>query len=413
LANSKLRFGAFMAPFHPVDENPTLALERDLELVQLMDKLGYDEAWIGEHHSGGYEIIGSPELFIATAAERTRHIRLGTGVVSLPYHNPLMVAQRINQLDHITRGRTMFGVGPGALPSDAMMLGIAVVKQRDRMDEALEVIVPLLRGETVTARTDWFTLNDARLHLSPYTRPRIEMAVASQVSPTGARAAGKHGLGLLSIGATTSGGFNALASNWAICEETARDNKTSVDRKFWRAVGPVHIAETREKARENVRFGLEKWLFYFREVAALALAPMDGHDPIDSIVESGLAVIGTPDDCIEQIEKLQKQSGGFGCFLQLAHNWANWEATKHSYELIARYVMPHFQESNTNREQSLNSARSNYTELVGQAKVAVGARVAQYVAEKGAQNIQPEVLQAFEAEVSASKAAEKKRAGGR
>ncbi len=324
-----------------------------------------------------------------------------------------MVAQRINQLDHITRGRTMFGVGPGALPSDAMMLGIEVVKQRDRMDEALEVIVPLLRGETVTARTDWFTLNEARLHLSPYTRPRIEMAVASQVSPTGARAAGKHGLGLLSIGATTSGGFNALASNWAICEETARDNKTSVDRKFWRAVGPVHIAETREKARENVRFGLEKWLFYFREVAALALAPMDGHDPIDSIVESGLAVIGTPDDCIEQIEKLQKQSGGFGCFLQLAHNWANWEATKHSYELIARYVMPHFQESNTNREQSLNSARSNYTELVGQAKVAVGARVAQYVAEKGAQNIQPEVLQAFEAEVSASKAAEKKRAGGR
>ena len=413
MANTKLRFGAFMAPFHPIDENPTLALERDLELVQLMDKLGYDEAWIGEHHSGGYEIIGSPELFIATVAERTRHIRLGTGVVSLPYHNPLMVAQRINQLDHITRGRTMFGVGPGALPSDAMMLGIEVVKQRDRMDEALEVIVPLLRGETVTAKTDWFTLNNARLHLSPYSRPRIEMAVASQVSPTGAQAAGKYGFGLLSIGATTSGGFSALASNWAICEETARDHKTSVDRKFWRAVGPVHVAETREKARENVRFGLEKWLFYFREVAALALAPMDGHDPIDAIVESGLAVIGTPDDCIAQIEKLQKQSGGFGCFLQLAHNWANWEATKHSYELIARFVMPHFQDSNLNREQSLNFARSNYTRLVGEAKIAVGNRVAKYAAEKGVQNIQPEILQAFETELNASKHPEKKRARGR
>src|SRR5271166_4462225 len=224
MSDRKLRFGAFLAPFHPVDENPTLALERDLELVQLMDKLGYDEAWIGEHHSDGYEIIASPELFIATAAERTRHIRLGTGVVSLPYHNPLMVAQRINQLDHITRGRVMFGVGPGALPSDAMMLGIAVVKQRDRMDEALDVVVRLLQGETVTAKTDWFTLANARLHISPYTRPKVEMAVASQVSPTGARAAGKHGLGLLSIGATTSGGFNALASNWAVCEETARDS---------------------------------------------------------------------------------------------------------------------------------------------------------------------------------------------
>jgi len=412
MSDRKLRFGAFLAPFHPVDENPTLALERDLELVQLMDKLGYDEAWIGEHHSDGYEIIASPELFIATAAERTRHIRLGTGVVSLPYHNPLMVAQRINQLDHITRGRVMFGVGPGALPSDAMMLGIAVVKQRDRMDEALDVVVRLLQGETVTAKTDWFTLANARLHISPYTRPKVEMAVASQVSPTGARAAGKHGLGLLSIGATTSGGFNALASNWAVCEETARDSGTIVDRKFWRAVGPVHIAETRQKARENVRFGLEKWLFYFREVAALALAPMEGADPVDAIVASGLAVVGTPEDCIEQIEKLQKQSGGFGCFLQLAHNWANWEATQRSYELIARYVMPHFQNSNANREQSLNFARSNYTNLVEQAKVAVGTRIAKYVAEKGTGNIQPELLEAFEAELRANPPAQKKRAGG-
>ncbi len=119
-----MRFGAFIAPFHPTDENPTLALERDLELVQWMDKLGYDEAWIGEHHSAGYEIIASPEVFIATAAERTRQIRLGTGVSSLPYHHPLMLADRINQLDHITRGRVMFGVGPGALPSDAIMMGI-------------------------------------------------------------------------------------------------------------------------------------------------------------------------------------------------------------------------------------------------------------------------------------------------
>ena len=393
-----------MAPFHPIDENPTLALERDLELVQHMDKLGYDEIWIGEHHSAGYEIIASPELFIATAAERTRHIRLGTGVASLPYHHPLMLAERINQLDHITRGRTMFGVGPGALPSDATMMGIEVAKQRDRMDEALDVLVPLLHGETVTAKTEWFTLNQARLHIAPFTRPAVEMAVASQVSPTGARAAGKHGVGLLSIGATTGGGFNALASNWAIAEESARDNGTSVDRNAWRLVGPVHVAETREKARENVRFGLEKWLFYFREVAALALAPVDGGDPIDSIIASGLAVIGTPDDCIAQLERLQTQSGGYGCFLQLAHNWANWETTRNSYEMIARYVMPHFQSSNLNREQSLNHARTNYADLVGQQKVAIGSRIAQHIAEKGADNIQPEVLQALEAEVRATQA---------
>ena len=250
----RLRFGAFIAPFHPLEENPTLALERDLELVQHMDKLGYDEAWIGEHHSAGFEIIASPELFIATAAERTKHIRLGTGVSSLPYHHPLMLADRINQLDHITRGRVMFGVGPGALASDAFMMGIAPVKQRDMMDEALEAIVQLLRGETVTMKTDWFELAEARLQMTPYSRPSVEIAVASQVSPTGSRAAGKHGLGLLSLGATSAGGFNALASNWAIAEEQAKDHGMTVDRAAWRLVVPMHVAETREKARANVAF---------------------------------------------------------------------------------------------------------------------------------------------------------------
>ena len=186
----RLRFGAFIAPFHPLDENPTLAIQRDLELVQWMDQLGFDEAWIGEHHSAAYELIASPEVFIAAAAERTKHIRLGTGVSSLPYHHPLMLADRINQLDHMTRGRVMFGAGPGALVSDAFMMGIPVAKQRDRMDEALGCIVRLLRGEEVTHKSDWFELDRARLQMTPYSRPSVEIAVASQVSPTGARAAG-------------------------------------------------------------------------------------------------------------------------------------------------------------------------------------------------------------------------------
>ena len=255
-----MRFGIFIAPFHPVDENPDLALRRDFELVEWLDQLGYDEAWIGEHHSAGYEIIASPELFIAAAAERTKHIKLGTGVSSLPYHHPLMLADRINQLDHQTRGRTIFGVGPGALPSDAFMMGIDVLKQRDMMDEAIGVLVPLLRGETVTHKSDWFELRDARLQLAPFTRPHIEICVASQVSPAGARAAGKHGVGLLSIGATSTGGFNALAMNWQICSDRATEFGHEAQRNAWRLVGPMHIAETKEKARENVRFGLANWL---------------------------------------------------------------------------------------------------------------------------------------------------------
>ena len=395
MAGTKLRFGAFIAPFHPLRENPTLAIERDLELVQHMDRLGFEEAWIGEHHSAGYELIASPELFIATAAERTKHIRLGTGVSSLPYHHPLMLADRINQLDHITRGRVMFGVGPGALPSDAFMMGIPVSAQRDRMDQAIDVLVPLLRGEQVSVKTDWFELNEARLQMTPYSRPSVEICVASQVSPTGAKASGKHGVGMLSIGATQSGGFNALASNWAIAEESAADNGTSVDRNQWRLVGPVHIAETREQAREDVRFGLEDWLYYFREVAALPLAPQDGSDPVDALIASGMAVIGTPDDAIAQVERLQAQSGGFGAFLCMDHNWAPWDAKKKSYEMLARYVAPKFQGLNENRQASLTWAAENRPRFIGEAMAAVGARVAQHIQEKGTKDIRPEILAAM------------------
>ena len=395
MAGTRMRFGAFIAPFHPLRENPTLALERDLELVQHMDRLGFEEAWIGEHHSAGYELIASPELFIATVAERTKHIRLGTGVASLPYHHPLMLADRINQLDHITRGRVMFGVGPGALPSDAFMMGIPVAAQRDRMDEAIDVLVPLLRGEQVTKKTDWFELNEARLQMTPYSRPSVEICAASQVSPTGATAAGRHGLGLLSIGATQSGGFNALASNWAIAEDKARESGHAMDRSGWRLVGPMHIAETREQARADVRFGLDDWLYYFREVAALPLAPQDGSDPIDALIASGMAVIGTPEDAIAQIERLRVQSGGFGAFLFMDHNWANWDAKRKSYEMFARYVAPTFQNLNANREASLAWAAENRPRFMGEAMAAVGMRVAQHIQEKGTENIRPEILEAM------------------
>ena len=389
----KLRFGAFIAPFHPLDENPTLAIQRDLELVQWMDQLGYEEAWIGEHHSAAYELIASPEVFIAAAAERTKHIRLGTGVSSLPYHHPMMLADRINQLDHMTRGRVMFGVGPGALVSDAFMMGIPVAKQRDRMDEALDVLVPLLRGEEVTHESDWFSLVNARLQMTPYSRPSVEIAVASQVSPTGARAAGKHGAGLLSLGATTTAGFNSLAANWGIAEDIAKENGQTMDRSRWRLVGQMHIAETKDKAIEQVRFGLEKWIYYFKEIANLPMVPDDFKgDPVEAYLALGQAVVGTPDDAIERLQQLVDESGGFGCFLLMAHNWARWEDTKRSYELIARYVVPHFQQLNVNRQASMDWVRSNKTEFTSQTRAAVGARIVSHMMEKGADKIRPEIV---------------------
>src|SRR3954454_9502483 len=300
-----LKFGIFLAPFHPVGQNPTLALERDLDLVVHLDRLGFDEAWIGEHHSAGYEIIPSPEVLIAVASQRTKNIRLGTGVSSLPYHHPLMLADRMVLLDHLTRGRVMMGAGPGALPSDAFMMGIPVAEQRDRMEQALEAILLLLAyEEPVTYKTDWFTLDDARLNVRPYTQPRFEIAVASQVSPTGARAAGKFGCSLLSLGATNTQGFDMLGYNWQIVEQRAEEFGQVANRRDWRLVGPIHIAETREQAYRDVQFGLEDWIDYFQRVAALPVAPdtSNAGEMADALNDSGFGRIRPPDDPIAHTE---------------------------------------------------------------------------------------------------------------
>jgi len=380
-----LKFGIFLAPFHPVGQNPTLALERDLDLVERLDSLGFDEAWFGEHHSAGYEIIASPEVFIAAAAQRTKHIRLGTGVSSLPYHQPLMLADRMVLLDHLTRGRVMFGVGPGALPSDAFMMGIEVARQRDMMEEALEAILELLAGEKpVNRNTDWFTLQDARLQLRPYSTPCFEIAVAAQVSPSGPRLAGKHGASLLSIGATNQGGFDVLGSHWTVMEERAAEFGTTVDRRSWRLVGPVHIADTKAQAYEDVRFGLPQWVDYFQRVAALPLGPdtTDVEEMANAMNASGFAVIGTVEDAIAQIQRLADQSGGFGTFLNMAHEWAPTAATHHSYELLARYVFPHFQGSATSTESSRDWAAANRPEFINAATAAIMTAVQSHHQEK-------------------------------
>ena len=342
---SKMRFGAFLAPHHPIGEHPTLQLQSDLELVTHMDKLGYDEFWCGEHHSTGWEIIASPEIFLAGAAERTQRIKLGTGVISLPYHHPFMVAQRLVQLDHQSRGRLIFGSGPGALPSDAHTMGIDPMVLRDRQDEAMGVIKRLLNGEDrFSYESEWFKLRDAKLHLRPL-QENMEFAVASIVSPSGMTLAGKHQTGVLSIGATVPAGMRALPNQWAFAEESAKLHGNTVDRKDWRLVLNWHIAETREKAREQSKHGLFR---HNNEYSVGTLKPGEGtiyktpDEAVDDVSNSQerTAVIGTPDDLIEKINDMIKLTGGFGCVIGFVHDWANRQDTLRSWDLVARYVIP-------------------------------------------------------------------------
>jgi limonene 1,2-monooxygenase len=360
MAHKGMKFGIFLAPFHKIGENPTLAMDRDMELVEWMDFLGYDEVWVGEHHSAGWELIASPEIFIAAVAQRTKHIRLGSGVTSLPYHHPFLVAQRFVQLDHLTRGRAMLGCGPGALVSDAYMMGLEPVNQRPRMDESLDAIMQLLKcEEPVTLKTDWFELREARLHLAPYTDPHFEIAVASVMTPSGVVAAGRHGLGVLSLGAGLPGGPEALANQWKIAEETAAKNGKTMDRKQWKLVVNVHVAEDDEEALRQVKTAeRHETITYFEET--LGRPPGRSDDPLTEGVKMGTTLVGSPELVIRGIKKLWDLSdGGFGGLLFRAHNWATREQTLKSYELFARYVMPAFQGSADMPRASNEWARSN------------------------------------------------------
>ena len=377
-----------MAPFHPAGQNPTLALERDLALIQHLDRLGWDEAWIGEHHSAGTEIIASPEIFIAAAAERTRHIKLGTGVISVSYHNPLWVAERAVLLDHLTRGRFMLGLGPGSLPTDAAMIGLDQSQTRDLLAEGVDIIMRLLRtDEPVTFKNERWDLRDARLHLRPYSNPLFDVSVAAVASPIGPQTAGKHGIGLLSVGATQAVGFDLLALHWDVVEERARKFGTSVDRDKWRLVGLMHIAETREQAYREVEYGIEQWFHYFQSVAAFPQLAVGGgniREMIDFVNDSGLGSVGTVDDAVAQIERLIKQSnGGFGCYMLLAHEWANPVATHRSYELITQHVLPQFQGQAWSTMQAKSRAEAARPELAAQHLKAVEDVTARYQAEIG------------------------------
>jgi limonene 1,2-monooxygenase len=378
-----LRFGLFFAPFHSASLNPTYAFERDLMLTEHLDRLGFEEIWYGEHHSGAMEMSAAPELMIAAAAQRTKYIRLGTGVKSLPFHNPLMLAEAMAQLDHMTRGRAMFGVGPGALPTDVHMLGIEMEQIRDRMDEGLDTIVALMKGETVTRKSDWFHLREARLQVGCFTKPIMEMAVTSVRSPAGVVAAGKHGLGVLTLGPVTDAALEHHVENWRIYEDECAKHGHKPDRAKWRITVIMHIAETREKAYAESAWGFPEWIEYTHDVIpAPAAFPRGVENPAQFCNDNQLGIIGTPDDAIREVERIRQKLGGMGAVLIFGNDLAPWPAQQRSFELISEFVKPHFSGANRARGASYRWAKENIAESRRKAQAAVAAATENFKAGK-------------------------------
>ena len=379
----RLKFGAFLAPHHPIGEHPMLQFRRDLDLVEHLDKLGYDEFWCGEHHSSGWEMIASPEMFLAAAGERSTRIKLATGVISLPYHHPFHVAQRMVQLDHMTGGRAIFGSGPGALASDAHTLGVDPMLLRDRQDEAIGIIRRLFTGERVTATSDWFTLQDAALQLLPL-QEEMPCAVASQISPSGMTLAGKHGIGVISIGSLSEEGLNALPTQWRFAEAAAAQHGQTVDRQHWRVLLSWHIADTRDQARAEARAGLlrhhnEYITGTLQRPGARPFTTPDEAVDKTAFAPGATATIGTPDDLVARIKAVLALSGGFGTVIGFVHDWANPENTRRSWDMVARYAVPEINGYLAGLRQSRDFV-ATHREVFNRARAAVMAKMTEHEA---------------------------------
>ena len=271
------------------------------------------------------------------------------------------MAQRIVQLDHMTAGRVIFGTGPGALPSDAHTFDIDPMLLRDRQDEALGVVLRLLRGEPrFSYETDWFTMKDAQLQLLP-VQDQLPAATASMVSPSGMTLAGKYGIGVLSIGSMASEGITALATQWDFAEDAALKSGTTVDRSDWRVLLNWHIAETRELARDQARQGLQRWHNEYIVGTLQRPGTIAYNDPDEALeavcggASKGVAqtaVVGTPDDLVAFIRKMSDLTGGFGTAIGFVHDWATPRDTANSWDLVARYVIPELNGYTQNLKQS-------------------------------------------------------------
>ena len=348
----------------------------------MADRIGFDEFWYGEHHTGGYEMSPSPELMIAAASQRTRRIKFGTGVVSLPYHNPLMVANRIAQLDQLTMGRVIFGAGPGLLVSDAHMLGLNVSESRNKLDEGLGLIRRLLAGEWITETGDWYELHDAHCQVMPYN-PHMEVCVASTFSPNGGTLAAKHHAGMLCLASTMRGGFDAMTTNWQIARETAGKMGYEMSPDSIRCATDVYVAETREKALADVREGYERFNRYIPEPVGPSAGfawPYPARSPDRGRVRSSSA---RPTTRSPRSAGLERKVPDFGCLLMLEKNWASFENTKRSHELLARYVLPVINDTNVNRQKSFDWAREGREGFIKVFSAATQAAFAKHHAEAG------------------------------
>lgn len=350
-----MKFGFFSMPEIPPGENWTLSYDREIDRIIYAEKMGFDEYWVGEHHSAGREIVPTPELLLAKAAGLTHRIRLGTGCIGVPVHDPFQVAERLAFLDHLTHGRLNAGFGSVALMSDAVLYDIPSEDLRPRMYEAIETIQKFLtEDKPVGHKGNYWSYNNKReIQVKPY-QEKIPVAIPAVTSLNNIRYATENGIYPLSNYPTPvhTRGETVLPSLYdqsVVIDEVAK--KKNVDpkelRKNWRISRELYVSESREQAIKEIKVGFEDSYGYLKKNGFTVLWKThdefkDEDATLEYMIESLPFIIGSPDDCIQQIKQLQDEVGEFGCLLINNRHWTTDDLWKRSMELFARRVMPAF-----------------------------------------------------------------------
>lgn len=350
-----MKFSFFMMPTHHPSENPTLAFHRDIDLIPYVESLGYDSFHIGEHHSGGWETMPSPEMALSMAAAKTARIRLGTSVVNLPFHHPYQVAERIAFLDHLSYGRAILGIGPSSLITDKKLFNIDSGAARRMMAESADVIVRLLEADDpISHNGEFWQFNDLRLQLKSYQQPRLPLALPTTGGAESLDLAARHDMELWTPCGLNRPGDGVFTEFWKNFEGASERHGKTADRNKWHLVSNFYLADSREDAWADISEGIMRETGYFTSIGFSPLYESYKGQPVSeftpqSVVERRDWVVGTPDDAIAWIEKKIADNGMFGGVMLTTHEWAGSEKLKRSLELFARYVIPHF-----------NSGRYNY-----------------------------------------------------
>ena len=346
-----MKFGFFMMPSHHHTENPTLAFERDLQLIEYAESLGFDEFWVGEHHTGGWETIPAPDIFLAAAATRTKRIRLGTAVINLSYHHPFDVAERMAFLDHLAYGRVMLGCGPGILAPDIKMFGLEPSELRPMMNESLDIILKLYREEgPVSYEGNYWQIKDMEIQVKPYQQPHLPIYLVSSGSGNSIKVAAERGLGVIS-GVFSQAGAMDINQQWQAYQEQADQAGYRARRDDWRLSTNIYLADSMEEALTDVSAGVlnhvRQRFFNAGRKASYEAYPGQPSEEItvEQIIEQRNWIIGDPDYCVRRIKELEEASGGFGGLLMVAVEWTSTQRWYRSLELLARYVMPQFNDS--------------------------------------------------------------------